>query len=329
MDDWFLTSPAGRIALALLAAAGYALASYFLTLHVLGGLGLVSVVFAIVQPAVISAFVAFVGDPMGKRPKSYYILSPTLLALGMIVIAALVLREGAVCIVMLAPIWLVSGIGGTLLLYRFGPRVPDPQASAATFRASALLAVPLVMVPLEQAIPNPVDSYEVSRSVEIAADRQSVWALMQSVPALESQEGRWNVTQDLVGVPRPVAATLSGRGVGAVRHAEWGRSIAFEEHVTHWQPGRAIGWDFVFPASDGWDFTDPHLRPDSDYMTIDSGGYTLDQIAPGRVRLTLHTRYTARTKLNAYGTLWGELFLGDIQSNILAVIRERAEAGAR
>lgn len=325
MKETLWKTPAGRIAIAVLAAGVYAVLSYFLTLYVLGGEGLVSVVFALIQPAAISAFVAFVGDPMGRRSKSYYILSPTLLAFGMIVVSAFFLKEGVVCILMLSPIWLISGIAGSLLLYKLRPRVSDLAADVATFRASALLVIPLALMPLEQAIPDPVNTYTVARSVEIDASREEVWALMRSVPAIAPEEGRWNVTQDLVGVPRPISADLSGEGIGGVRHAEWGAGITFEEHISAWAPGKSIGWDFVFPDSDAWDFTDPHLRPDSEYMRIQSGGYDLEELVPGRVRLTLHTTYAARTKLNWYGSIWGEIFLGDIQSNILEVIRDRAE----
>lgn len=316
-----------RIGAAFGIAAIYALAVYLIIDWVRPDSGFVTFTFALIQPAILCAFIAFVGDPMGRRRLSYYMLVPAVLAAGMIVLAASVLQEGVVCIVMLAPVWLISGMAGTYLVYRFRPDPGELDHPADTFRASALLAIPLVLMPLEEQLPVPVDRYTVSRSIQIDAPQQAIWQLMQTVPALAKDEGQWNVTQDIIGIPRPIAARLAGSGVGAIRMARWEHGIAFNERVTHWQPGQRIHWAFEFPQNDGWDFTDRHLHPDSAYMQVESGGYRLEQQSGGSFRLTLETRYEAATHINAYAALWGEFFLGDIQSNLLAAIKARAEAG--
>ena len=77
---------------------------------------------------------------------------------------------------------------------------------------------------------------------------------------------------------------------------------------------------FDFGDSAGWEFTDAHLNPGSKHMQIRRGGYRLERLAGGKQRLTLHTDYTARTHLNSYAALWGELFLGDISENLLETI---------
>ena len=38
------------------------------------------------------------------------------------------------------------------------------------------------------------------------------------------------------------------------------------------------------------------------------------------------TNYVAMTHVNFYARWWGELLLGDIQDNVLAVVKQRAEA---
>ena len=48
----------------------------------------------------------------------------------------------------------------------------------------------------------------------------------------------------------------------------------------------------------------------------------------GRTLLTLRTNYIAKTHVNPYARLWGEILLGDIQSNVLAIIKQRAEGRA-
>jgi hypothetical protein len=118
---------------------------------------------------------------------------------------------------------------------------------------------------------------------------------------------------------------LVGEGIGADRWAYWGQDIRFRERITEWQVERRIAWSFIFDEMSAWDFTDRHLRPDSPYFRVTAGGYRLEPIGPDRTRVVLETSYLMRTPVNAYSALWGELFLGDLESNLLAVIKQRAE----
>jgi hypothetical protein len=65
--------------------------------------------------------------------------------------------------------------------------------------------------------------------------------------------------------------------------------------------------------------------PDSRYFRVTTGGYRMEPMGGGRTRVTIHTRYWMQTPVNAYSRLWGEVFLGDIEANLLALIRQRAE----
>lgn len=314
-----------RIALACAVAAIWAIGSYFLVEWARPDGGVVSVSFALIQPVAICAFIACVADPFARRPFRFYVLVPFISAFGMIVIAAAVLQEGAICIAMLTPIWLISGLGGTLLAYKLRRRGDAEPDIGETFNAHALLALPLVIMPIEASLPVPQDAYTVTREVVIAAPAQAIWPLMQGMGDIAPGEGRWNISQDLIGLPRPQAAWLEGAGIGAARHGRWEMGVEFSEVVTAWQPHERIGWQFDFTHSKGWDMTDPHLRPDGPHMRITTGQYELVALGSGQYLLRLETDYTAHTHFNGYAALWGELFLGDVQDNILAAIKQRAE----
>ena len=317
-----------RWAAAVLAALAYGLASYVIVDLVRPDAGFFSVSFAILQPAVLSAFVAWLGDPHFLRRRRYYLLVPVWLMVGMWVVSIVVLREGTICIVMLSPIWLASGLIGTMILEWARREAGDGNGRERIY-AGGLFVLPLVMLPLESAIPVPEAHHTVSRSVVIDADAGTIWPLMQGMGDLRESEGVANFSQDVAGLPRPLSARLEGQGVGARRLGIWQHGIHFAEIVDRWEDGRAIGWTFDFSDSAGWEFTDVHLHPASEHMKIRRGGYELEPLADGRRRLTLHTEYTARTHLNAYAAMWGELFLGDISDNLLAAIRNRAEAAGR
>lgn len=313
-----------RWAAALATALAYGVASYFLVGVVRPDSGYFFVGFAIVQPAVLCAFVAFVGDPKFRRTRRYYVRLPFFLLLGMCLVSVFALREGIICVLMLSPIWLGSGLVGTLALEAIRDAAGDGGGKQRIY-AHAILALPLAIMSIEASLPVPEAHHRVERSVIIDAPAEAIWPLMQGMGNIGPDEGKRTFSQDIAGLPRPLEARLEGRGIGARREGYWEKGIHFTETVDVWVPLRQIGWTFDFSDSEGWEFTDTHLHPASEHMHIERGGYRLDPMADGRQRLTLHTDYSARTNLNAYAALWGELFLGDISDNLLATIRDRAE----
>jgi len=84
----------------------------------------------------------------------------------------------------------------------------------------------------------------------------------------------------------------------------------------------------MFPDKSIQHNTDHHISPDGPLLRIETGQYELAALPEGKTRLTLETRYRMRTRLGAYLGWWGERLLGDIQENILAVIKDRAERRA-
>lgn len=330
MDSRRITGSALRIGAALLVALVFAVGAYLLGSSSNTGAGLVGFSFLLLLPAAISLFVAYVGDVWNRRSGTYYRLVPVALTLAAGVIGVVFFREGVICLIMLAPLWVLSGLAANEIFYRWrrARRRAEPEESARPFLSSLVLVLPLVAMQVEPSVPLPTERATVSRSVIVRTDAATLWPLLEGIGDVRADEGHWNLTQDMMGVPRPVAATLTGQSLGADRLARWTHGVHFRERITEWQPGVAIGWRFLFDDSAGWEFTDPHLRPDSSYFRIETGGYRVEPAGDGLLRVTLHTRYAMRTPVNAYCRLWGELFLGDMESNLLAIIKARAESKA-
>jgi hypothetical protein len=188
--------------------------------------------------------------------------------------------------------------------------------------------VPLLVMQIEPYRPPPAVQAVVTRTIVVEAPAERIWPLLRGIPDVHPGEGRWNLSQDVIGVPRPLGARLVGEGVGAERLARWGARVSFREQITEWSPDRRIGWLFIFDDIDGWRFTDRHLTPDSAYFRVTTGGYSLAPLDANRTRVTLETRYWMKTPVNGYAALWGEFFLGDLEGNLLALIKQRAERPA-
>lgn len=313
-----------RIAAVTIFGLTFALGVYLL-IEAVNPAGLISFTFLLILPAAVTAFVTYVGDPHAQRSRSFYTTSVPFSLFGAVVVASIgFLREGVICILMLAPFWLgLSALGG-YITWRLRNR-HEPEENI--FRASTLLLIPLVAMQVEPMIPLPRDIGSITRSVVINADPATVWHHARGVRQIESDDGTWNISQDIIGLPRPIGARLDRDGLGATRRVEWQDGIRFKEVVTDWQPARRLWWNFQFDETDmdAWAMQDRHLLPDSPHYRITDGGYVLEPLGDGRTRLTLKTNYWVQTPVNWYARLWGELLVGDVSSNVLAVIQQKSE----
>ena len=309
---------------ALAGAAAVAIGIYLLIEAGTGGA--VGYTLLVVLPAALSAFVAWAGSMGRNWRRSSFFLVPVWLNVGFAAIGALFLREGVLCIVMVMPLWMLFGLLGVWPVYLH--RKKQARVDSSIFRADALLLLPFLALLIDQHVAAPQDSYVVTRAIVVDASTEESWQALLAIPGIAADEGRWTFTQNVLGLPRPVDATLTGRGVGAVRNARWQDGIAFQEIVTDWQPGQAIAWRFAFPDPSIHLRTDRHINPNSRQLRIERGGYRLTPLADGRTRIELWTRYTMATPVNAYAAMWGERLLGDIQANVLAIAAARLKGGA-
>jgi hypothetical protein len=251
----------------------------------------------------------------------FWLLMPCV-SVGLMIIVVMALAwEGAICIVMASPIALSMGIAGglTVAIFESIRRRPMPQAAIAS-----CLVLPFAFGPAEARVP-PVDDLRlVTTTVDIAAPPDVVWRNVVRVPMIADDEQRTGLFQRM-GIPKPLEATITGDGVGALREARFAHGIAFRERVTEWQPQRQLG--FTISADTETippDVLDVHVRVGGPYFDVVFGRFTLEPHGRG-TRLHLESRHHLRTHLNFYAHLWTDAVMRDIQTNICQVIRRRAE----
>jgi hypothetical protein len=240
--------------------------------------------------------------------------SPTVLS---VVVCFAVGWEGTICIVMGLPILLIfSSLGGVL-------------GGLASLRGPAgvvsAMLLPFVAAPLEHRLPNPERLHEVHTSIPIRASPATVWAQIIEVPAITPAEQRPALFIRL-GFPRPISATLSRPGVGALRHARFERGVLFLETVTDWVPKRLLRFTIAAPtASIPASTLDRHVTIGGPYFDVLSGRYDIRPTNNGQVILDLTSELRVSTHFNLYAAPWADAIMRSIQENILEVIRARAE----
>lgn len=244
-----------------------------------------------------------------------------LLAHIVIVAVFLVASPFLICLTIGAPYWLLGLVGG-FLASRWVVKL-DPRAQNVAMVAIALM-LPLAFV-AELTVGFPQGEFVTSRSVLINASADQVWPHLLRLDQIDPKEGLDNFSQSILQVPRPLDAIVVGEGVSAVRTGHWENNIWFEEHIIDWVPNELLEWKFVFP--DGSQFTqiDQHIDPRGPALVVETGSYEITELPNGGSELKLRTRYKLKTAMNGYGRVWGEIILGDIQRNILTIVKARSE----
>jgi hypothetical protein len=276
-------------------------------------------------PASLGGLFARLIDPDGQMSPMGCFGWPTLFLLGLVALAVLLFREGAICVAMILPLWLPAAAVGALVNRLGARRKRQREGTSTELQAAGWLLLPALALSADALAPVWWQDVSVRREVVIAASAERIWPVLHSIPAIEPQEGKANFTQDVLGIPRPSSAEVVWEKGRLIRKARWGPDAHFQEIITRSVPLRELAWNFSFQDGSIQAYTDRHISPDGPTLKIATGGYRLTPLTNGKTRLTLTTTYRMRARLGGYLRLWGEILLGDIQENVLAIVKQRAE----
>ena len=253
--------------------------------------------------------------PVAAPSRGFRVVAPWI-PCGIVVLSAwLVGAEGTICIVMALPLMMIfASIGGTV-------------AASKTGRATAALPIvallPWAMMPLEQGRTSPTRFVTTTTSISIDAPPSAVWPLVVSVDSIRPAERRVALFS-AIGFPSPVAATLDRPGLGGVRTATFEHGIVFRETIVAWDPQRHLRFT-IAPDSVPAATLDPHVTIGGPYFDILTGTYDLERLGESKTRLVLTSEHRVSTRFNLYAGWWADRVMRSIQSNILHVLRDRAE----
>jgi uncharacterized membrane protein YhaH (DUF805 family) len=185
-------------------------------------------------PFVIGAICAYIANyraDIGGRQTAWAVMLAVLLGSLMLVAFAL---EGAVCIVLAAPL----GLGMALLGGVLG-RAMALQARRPAGQTLPCIALLPLMFSVETVLP-PVAQFNTEQTISVAAPPEVVW---RSILSTEPIEGPLALPFRL-GVAYPLRGEVRGEGVGAERIGEFSTGTAIER-VTEWVPNRKLAFVVV------------------------------------------------------------------------------------
>lgn len=236
-------------------------------------------------------------------------------------ISILVKWEGTMCILFAGPIMLLfsllGGLAARIVWGKFGSGTPG-RVTAFT--------VPLLVLLIEAHVPSPYEIRTVQTEILIHAPATVVWNNIKSVRLINPEElpQSW---VERIGFPRPLEATLSHEGVGGVRQASFSGGLVFTETVNRWEQDRDLKFS-IHANTDSIPKTtfDEHVTVGGAFFDVLDGEYRVEARPDGNTLLHLSSHERLSTHLNPYAGQWTDAVMKGIQSQILEVIRHRAES---
>lgn len=281
-----------------------------------------SIGFIFVLPLAIGFASVYVVERRQPQPIWLWLLISSAAVVLVIAGTMLVLWEGAICALMFAPIGISAGIIGGLIA---GFWLRSRRGNVSPIPLACVMILPLLITPWESRVFARRDLRTVESTIEIKASPSAIWKNIERVPRISSQELQPSWSHS-IGFPNPVEATLSGEGVGGVRHATFEGGVLFLETINVWEPEHRLGFSIQAQTHQIPSTTlDEHVTIGGQFFDVMYGEYALEPLANGATRLHLLSRQRVSTNFNWYAHLWTDAVMSDLQKRILLVVKNRSE----
>jgi uncharacterized protein YndB with AHSA1/START domain len=294
-----------------------------------GLLEIMSVTFIFLVPIGVGYLTVGLMAPAKVRTSTAAFFTPWLTSLVLLVITVLLSIEGAICWIMIFPIFATfAGIGG-LLAFNYHPRKnrqgPDRQ-QPTSLNMSLLVAGPLLLGFIEGEKALIPKQLTISREVVVAAPPAAVWQQLTSRRAV-ARPASGRSLAGLFGFPHHLTTTLDTFRVGGRRVAYYEKGLYFEETVASYQPARQLVLRVnANPSAVPPAVMDEHILIGGKHLDILEDTYQLTPLAGGRTRLRLASRFAINTPFNWYAEIWAHYLMADILDGELAGLQARAAA---
>jgi uncharacterized membrane protein YhaH (DUF805 family) len=224
--------------------------------------------------------------------------------------------EGAICLVMAAPIMLpLAALGAPL-----GKFLADRRRNIQGL-VGCLCILPM-MAAVESRLPSSTEFVVASR-IEIDAPPADVWAQVIAFPEIDERPD-WFFQ---LGISCPIGARLTGEGMGATRECIF-TTGKFVEPITAWDAPRRLAFDVRDQPAPMFELTPyRHIHPphlDTAFRST-RGEFELVELPGGRTRLVGRTWYTLDIRPHAYWTIWTDWIVHRIHHRVLRHIKRLAE----
>lgn len=232
--------------------------------------------------------------------------------------------EGAICIIMAAPIAIgMSMVGGTVA-YRLQVSGLFHYERAAVL-GLLILAVPSIMN-LEALGRKDAPALHVTSHVIVNAPPEQVWPHVVSFAELPSPD-EWLFR---IGVAYPIRAEIHGHGAGAVRYCHFSTG-PFVEPIERWEEPTRLSFSVAANPAPMQEWTPyrnvkpPHI---DGFLVSRHGEFRLHRLPDGNTRLEGTTEYRHHMWPVWYWKAWSDFIIHKIHLRVLRHVKTLAERKA-
>jgi hypothetical protein len=278
--------------------------------------------FIYICPVIVGAVTVYVAEMRTRRSWTYYFWAPFLANLLFILGTVLILIEGWICAIVIAPLFALFGGAGGLLMGAVCRVTKWPKQTLL-----GLGIAPFLLGALEAGLPLPVRSNAVERTVLVDAAPERIWRHILNAPDIRADElnSAWIFR---IGVPLPLSGTTRTGPDGAVRRVVMGKQIYFDETISEQQEHRFVRWKYRFHQDSFPPYAlDEHVVIGGHYFDLTDTAYTLTA-AGSRTELKIRVQYRVSTQFNWYADRVAQLLLGNMAERNLEFYRRRSEVAA-
>jgi uncharacterized membrane protein YhaH (DUF805 family) len=229
--------------------------------------------------------------------------------------------EGAICLIMAAPLAFALGIFGGIVGYLVQKSFWRPQVSPRLLLLVVLFS-PLTMG-LEKSVPPPLPVLEVKSSVTINAPPETVWRNVVSFSQLPPP--REMIFK--LGIAYPIRAEITGHGAGAIRRCVFSTG-PFVEPIEVWDEPRLLKFSVTQNPEPMQEWTPyRHIHPAhlDDYLQSCGGQFRLVPLHNNRTLLEGTTWYYHHMWPATYWQLWSDQIIHNIHLRVLNHIKTLSE----
>ena len=232
----------------------------------------------------------------------------------------LVAMEGAICILMAAPLAAPMALIGGAVAYSIQAGEYWRSGRAGLFCVAAI--VPALMI-VEHGQPAPLQMFSVTTSVIVDAPPAKVWHNVVSFAELPPPRE----FLFLAGIAYPMRARIHGSGPGAVRHCQFSTG-PFVEPIEVWDEPRLLKFSVTKNPSPLQEWT-PYedLRPAhlDGFLESRAGQFHLTPLPGGRTLLEGTTWYHHHMWPATYWRWWSDYIIHTIHLRVLRHVKHLSE----
>lgn len=247
----------------------------------------------------------------GLKSFTISLLTLVIFCLGLLVFA----WEGIICLIMALPIGFFFTWLGHLAVYIF---LKHKIRKTLTTIILLFISVPAFMA-FDNLTQDDEEVRSVSTAIEINATPEQVWKNVIVFPQLKEPTEFIFKT----GIAYPINATISGKGVGAIRHCNF-TTGTFVEPITTWDEPNLLKFSVNQQPAPMKEisFYDIHPNHLHGYWISKQGQFKLTALPNGHTLLEGTTWYINKIKPGIYWTIWSDYIVHKIHNRVLIHIKE-------